>query len=198
MAAAINEQVRTQLAQQVLEFGGLVAENCASVGEDELPIHAVTLASGPVAHPVTAEHEPRQQLAAKKGKLALKVHGKLDLMGLMDDYEEVFVDLHDQKLQWRHDARQVHVNDGVLNFDIFDHQLNASTEDACAFQVQMVGHDHILEFKALTAEDAVSWIFEIRKHIEKSGGHVLQKTARGIEGAWKCDNMTESTFLREA
>jgi hypothetical protein len=62
----------------------------------------------------------------------------------------------------------------------------------------MVGHDHILEFKALTAEDAVSWIFEIRKHIEKSGGHVLQKTARGIEGAWKCDNMTESTFLREA
>ena len=182
------------LAQQVLEFG-LAAESCGSVGEDELPIHAVTLAGGPVAKQTAmkAGHEPRQQLAAKKGKLALKVPGYV-----ADDYEEVLVHLHDQKLHWRHDARRVHVNDGVLNFDIFDHQLNASAEDACAFQVHMAGHDHILEFKAPTKEEAVSWIFEIRKHIEKSGGHVLKKRAKGIEGAWKCDNITESTFAREA
>jgi len=75
-----------------------------------------------------AEHETQQQLAAKKGTLLLKVHGYM-----MDDYEEVFVHLREQKLHWRHDARQVHVNDGVLNFDIFDHQLNASTEDECEF-----------------------------------------------------------------
>jgi hypothetical protein len=62
----------------------------------------------------------------------------------------------------------------------------------------MVGHEHVLEFKANTKDEAVSWIFEIRAHIEKSGGHVLQKRAKGIEGAWKCDTMAERLFLREA
>jgi hypothetical protein len=46
-----------------------------------------------------AEHETHQ-LSAKKGKLWLKVHGYM-----MDDYEEVFVTLHDEKLHFRHDVK---------------------------------------------------------------------------------------------
>jgi len=63
----------------------------------------------------------------------------------------------------------------------------------------MEGHDHVLEFKAAKKNGPLKdWISEIRKHIEKSDGHVQQKKANGIEGAWKSDNMTEKLFKKEA